>query len=733
VTARAAGARARLVALGGFDARLALFALYFAFAAYYVWQAWRRESPAIFTDELEMTQISRSIADTGSPARRGVAYGFTSLYPYFTAPAWWIHSTQDAFETIKYLGALTMTAAIFPAYAMARIVLTPRWAVAAATGAIAAPALSYSPILVEEPLAYLVSTIALWLIVRATLRPTRWTIALAAFGSLVAAATRSQLAMLLLVLAAAMATLGWRSERARAMRSGWSRWDWVGVIVLAIGVIIVANAFLSHATFEWEVTTRLYKDRLWTYGTWAGGGLAVGLGVLPVVGGLAALVRKGGEPAEPGRTAFTIVAAAAIALFGWYAALKGAYLSTQFSSEVVERNLIYLDPVLFVGTALLLARRGTRLWWGVACGAFATYLVAHVPYKTASYPYYEAHGLAIAAFANRIFHWADGPIQTTLIILAVVSTALAVFLPRMPRGGRATSALIAAVCAATAVWNVTAETYAANGEYHFSRFLVSRFPRPFDRIERATGGGSTVLVGQQFGSNSNGYNLTEFWNRSIDKVWSIDPTSIAPGPGPTLTPDLVNADGEMTPSPGTEYALAVNDVKLQAPLVPVFPQAPGETLYRLDGGPLRLAFSMSGISPDSWATAPNADTPASAAYNRFDAASLGRGFVVVHVHRTAWNGKDVPTRITIRLGTLVVGEDRQPAIGRTLAVRRLTLHSCVDPNRLVCATGRPFKNPEVPFRIEVTVSRTFVPHDIDPRKSDLRHLGAQIAFVFIPV
>ena len=48
-----------------------------------------------------------------------------------------------------------MTAAIFPAYGIARTVLSQWWALAAATLAIAAPALSYSPILVEEPLARL--------------------------------------------------------------------------------------------------------------------------------------------------------------------------------------------------------------------------------------------------------------------------------------------------------------------------------------------------------------------------------------------------------------------------------------------------------------------------------------------------------------------------------------------------------------------------------------------------
>ena len=54
-----------------------------------------------------------------------------------------------------------MTAAIFPAYALARLVVSRPWALFAAVGAVVAPALSYSPFLVEEPLAYPVSTLAL--------------------------------------------------------------------------------------------------------------------------------------------------------------------------------------------------------------------------------------------------------------------------------------------------------------------------------------------------------------------------------------------------------------------------------------------------------------------------------------------------------------------------------------------------------------------------------------------
>ena len=59
-------------------------------ASLYAWQA-AAATPTIFTDEIEFTQVSRSIADTGRatlarrPSRPGV-----SLYTYLAAPAWWL-------------------------------------------------------------------------------------------------------------------------------------------------------------------------------------------------------------------------------------------------------------------------------------------------------------------------------------------------------------------------------------------------------------------------------------------------------------------------------------------------------------------------------------------------------------------------------------------------------------------------------------------------------------------
>jgi len=77
-----------------------LIGAYLLLATLYAWQAWRRETPTIFSDELETTQISRAIAETGHAARRGEPYGFTSLVPWFTAPFWWLHPVATAYESI---------------------------------------------------------------------------------------------------------------------------------------------------------------------------------------------------------------------------------------------------------------------------------------------------------------------------------------------------------------------------------------------------------------------------------------------------------------------------------------------------------------------------------------------------------------------------------------------------------------------------------------------------------
>src|SRR5207247_1533739 len=143
----------------------------------------------------------------------------------------------------------------------------------------------------------------------------------------------------------------WTARRWRARRSGWSRWDWTGAAILGIGIVIVINSFITHRSYSWYVATTLYKDRMLDNGLWAVGALTIGLGVLPVVAGLAALVRPRGVVRTDAERAFVAVAAMSVVAFTWYTAVKAAFISTVFSTLVEERNLIYVAPALFAGTA----------------------------------------------------------------------------------------------------------------------------------------------------------------------------------------------------------------------------------------------------------------------------------------------------------------------------------------------------------------------------------------------
>ena len=707
---------------------LPLVGAYLLLASVFAWQAWRRETPTIFTDELELTQISRAIAETGEPARRGEAYGFSSLVPWLTAPFWWLEPVSAAYEAIKTFQAFVMAAAIFPAYLLARLVVTPPWALFAAVATIAAPALSYAPILVEEPWAYPAATLALWLIVRAIDRPTPGSVALGFGACALAILIRSQLAALLGALAAGLLMLAWRSERIRRWRTTWTTWDRVGAATLAAGGLITVVALLGHVSTEWEVAATHWKGRMVEYGSWASGAFAIGIGVLPAIALLAVLAVPGSERARPGVRAFVVVAGGAVASFGWYAAIKGAYLSTQFSSLVVERNLVYLAPLAFVATAYLLERAAAPIWAVLVGGAAILAVVVSVPINRGldNFPYYEAHGLAILALANREWAWPQGRIEIALVVAALSAVAALLLVCTRLRRPSLSPVVPTVVAAAVLVWGLTAEVYAAIGEHDFSARVEANLPKPNDWVDRAVGDGTVVMLGQRMSDNPIGVPSTEFWNRSIRKVWSVDGTG--PGPGHTLTPDLLSIDGTLWPAPETDYVLATNGVEVSGEVVASNPEA-NASIVRLEG-PIRLRANRTGISADGWIVGdPDDETvPARAAYNRFDVAEGGRGTAVVTLSRETFcpAGIRLPGIARVRIGALGRGTDKQPAIARETASETVYVPGCA-VRTVVLPT------PDGPWRAEVAIE-TFVPAKIDPESSgfERRALGARVDFGILP-
>jgi hypothetical protein len=679
-----------------------------------VWESWKHVSPWLFTDELELTQISRAIAATGHAARRGEPYGFHSLYAYLIAPAWLFHGSARAYSIAKYIGVFTMATTVFPVYWLARLIVSARAALFAAAGATAIPAFAYSSMLVPEPLAYAWAALCFFLIAKALISRSAPWIAGAVAACIVAHWVRGELTLLLPIFALAALFLAWSSERARSWRSTWSRWDWAGAVVLGIGALILFSGIMSRSHTS-LISTGYYRHRMIEYGLWAAGALTIGLGVLPVVAGLAALFRPRSERRTPELRALTALVAASVIGFGLYTAAKAAYLSTVFATRVEERNLIYVAPLLFVATALWIDRPRLRIVPLLAAAAFSGYLVTAPPYALDLVPYSDAFGLSVLATANRDLAFASGGIQW--LLLGALGVSLLLLLAPAVLGGRrhAAAAVVGATALLVLAWNVAGQVSASVYSNQFSQTVLDNFPKPSNWLDRTTGGQGVVFLGQKVDAGQAfAENLLEFWNPSLKQVWSLDGT--APGPGShDITPDLVQGNGRLFPDPPYDYMLVDKRIDLVGRIIPT-PCCTPWKLYRIEH-PLRLAHSVTGLYQDGWAGADSA-------YSQYATPGGKPGFVVVTVSRTAWRGPDKPGQVTIEVGRLIEGKDKQPHMGLVTAVRRWTVHSGI---------GRAFRipTPAPPIRVQVDISPTFSPADY-PGSSDARPLGAQVSFSFVP-
>ncbi len=707
-----------------------LASVYLWLCLLYAWEARGHVTPWLFTDEIKLTQISRSIADTGHASLRGEPSGFETLYAYAMAPFWWIGDVGTAYAAIKYLGVAVMTSVLFPAYFLARMVASRPAALFAATATAAAPALAYSSYLIEEPAAYPWAALSLLLIAKALAKRTRWWIASSVVATAVAPFVRGQLAVLIAIYALAAIFLLWTSERARRWRASWSAWDWVGALVLAIGSIIVFSAVVGTYSHSWLVATGYYRGRMIEYGLWAAGALTIGLGVLPVVAGLAAVVRPRGERWSRELKAFVAVFAAGLLAFGLYTAVKAAYLSVTFATRVEERNLIYVVPLLFAATALWLDRRRLR-WWAVgAAGGFALYLIVATPYQIQFHLYSDALGLAILQMANRNLAFTEDDAQWTMLAVLGISVLVLLGSPYLRRWRYAAGTALVVVAGLVLAWGLAGQISAGRASNSFARNLLGNFPDPPDWLERTTKGEPALYLGQKI-TDPQGIWLMEFWNPSLKRIWSLDGT--APGPGAILTPDLEGTTGRLYPEPA-EIRYVVADEGVNAFGRPVYRPEVRRVVTKDEFGfptrrvvvqpsqwrvltlphPLRLVSAPVGIFSDGW-------TGDRSSYSQFSTPGGRAGYAVVRVSRGGWRGPDKPGAVTIRVGRLIRGPDKQPAMGEVTAVRRWVVHSGSTRVFLV-------PTPPPPIRVEVEIAPTFSPADYG--YSDRRELGAQVSYGF---
>jgi hypothetical protein len=711
-------------------AAVPLLSVYVWLCIVYVYEAWGRVTPWLFSDELERTQLARAVAETGHAARRGVAHSPDTLYTYLIAPAWWLGNTHASYDAVKYIGVLVMASVLFPTYFLARLVVGRRWAMFAAACTAAAPAVAYSSWIVEEPLAYPYAALCFFVIAKALITRRRTWIATAAVACVIAPGVRGELIVMPLVLLFSVGFMLWSSAGMRARRATWSPGDWIGFVVLALGAVFLISGFLSHHIWEFYVTTYKYKHRMFSLGLWAAGAFALGTGVIPLVAGLTSLARFPGERATHELRVFRSVVLAGLLCVGFYTFMKAAYLSTVFETRVEERNIIYIAPLLFVGTAIVLEKRCANLLALAASTGAAVYLLVTTPYKMGRdgvQLYSDALGLALLEQANRFLEWTPEFAQWLMIAITVAG-AIALASLRLLGGRQRPAGLLVAVLAVLMFgWNLTAEFAAATGSNSIARDAATTLGKPFDWVDRIANRKPTLYLGQGV-KDQNAEWLMEFWNRSITAVGSLDGTVGGPGPagGPNIALDGTTYWTEDPKNPGKTFDYAVEE----APCVDFAGQLMQTHDYRAGGKfggghwkliklthPNRLQAECNGINPDGW-TGPN-----DSGYFRFSGPKVGH--MVITVSRADWGGAPVPSPIRILLGTLTIDANHQPQLGQVRYEKDDTI------DRLQTKTFT-VPTPDPRFAARVIIDKKFSPSVVEPGNTDVRELGAVVTYRFVP-
>ncbi len=701
-----------------FLAAVPLLSVFLWLCVIYGWEAWDHGTPWLFTDELEMTQLARSIAHTGHAARRDQPYGVHSLYTVLTAPAWWLHTTQEAYSAVKYIGVIAMSLTVFPAYFLARIVASPRASLVAAAGSAAIPALVYSSFVIPEPIAYPWAALCFFLIAKALLTRGHWWIAAAAIASAVAPLVKDALLVVPALYVLAALFVAWSSDTGRRWRAKWSAGDWAGFAALIAVVIVVVSGIASSGSFEYLIMSRYYHGWILRHALWAGGALTIGLGIFPLLAAAGALWPAPGERTSPQLRVYRSILVAAVLLFGLYTGVKGSYNQYSFATRVWERNLTYVAPLLFAGVALWLDRRRVNPVAALAGAGLAVYLVARTPYLMGVRFSSDTPGVAILGQANRSLAFTPADAKLALFVVLVLSLAalLAPQYTRLPVRAGTAVAVVASVF--LVAWNLAGEISASAATNSISRTFVSNIGTPTTWLEQHTRGARTLYLGQQMNDQNSEW-LLEFWNPSVQEVWSLDGT--AQGPGRVQTPD-VQSDGNLIGRPPStaRYIVVESGIDPAGTFITRHWHRAGGghepwRLYRIDP-PLRLLGAATGLYADHWSGSSDS------AYTRY---ASGRGTMRITVSRQEWGGPDKPGHVTIRLGTLAIGTDSQPHIGRVTQIRRWTVHS----NE---AKTFELPTPAERFRVEVTVDPKFSPHELVPALTDRRELGAVLTYRFAP-
>jgi hypothetical protein len=329
--------------------RLALpIALWLMFGVALAWITSRVADWFVMTDELLYERLALSVLELRSPIPRvhGVVIAnLNQLYPLVLAPVFATGTIADGLHRAHVLDAFVITSATVPAYLLALRVTRNVWAsalAAALTGIV--PWMVLSSFVLTENVAYPAFLWALLAFHLAITSPSRRNDALAALALVVAAAARTQLVVLALVLAL-MVARRWREHP--VLVGAYAAGAALAAVLAAVGhnPLGTYSSTLSGNPLPAAVVPSFFSHL---------SALALGMGLMPFIVGGAWMLR---------RNPFAILALLTTAALTF----EVASFNVRFGGGLVrDRYIFYLAPLFAVAFAAALAAWERPSWKLVA-------------------------------------------------------------------------------------------------------------------------------------------------------------------------------------------------------------------------------------------------------------------------------------------------------------------------------------------------------------------------------
>ena len=570
----------------------ALVALVLLSTAFRAWAAVEVPVPWIAPDEMVYGMLGRSLWLHGSLAILGGPTPYYSLLtPLLAGFPLAAFGLGTGYDLLQGLQALVMSLAAVPVFLWART-LVPRWsALTAAALTLATPVLAYSGLVMTEVLFYPLLVTAAWAGAAAIARPTRANQILLLAAFVAVCATRIQAIVLVpaLVTAAlldAFLARSWGRLRRQLPAA-------VGLAVLLAGWAVWRLATGKGALGGYDVvaSTSYSVGAAARFVLYHGASLLILCGLFPLAAVAVKLVEglRRGEQDERVRAYLAVTASLCV----WVVLEVGAFAS-RYSDRIVERNLIGLAPVLFIGLVLWLARGpdgGYVVRGAVAAGALAVLLL--LPVRR----YVDIYGMHDALTLIPMFKLSTlTSLSTMAWVYRAVAVAAAAAFAFVPRRGLqwVPFALIVALVAAS----VVSSRFVVDEARAQQRAFLGDDPSWADHA-----GGSRIAYLYDGEPSWPGVWETVFFNTNIDRVYDLN---VATVPGPLPQDDVtVRPDGTVVGPPShlarTRYAIVSNWIKLHGERRGEVTQQglnqTGLVLWKLEQ-PLRLRSWISGLEPN---------------------------------------------------------------------------------------------------------------------------------------